>query len=145
MERYAYVDPQGHFVLCWDLGRYVNHGCDPTSRGVGTQFEIAVRDIAQGEQLTSDYAELNVIAPFACQCGSANCRGIVNSDDLHEHGGEWDEVVAAALPFLPQGDQSLWPFVADKPWVEALLKGEIDLPRRHEYDARRNPAGHSRI
>src|SRR5262249_25238227 len=86
VEEYAYVDARGNYVLCWDLGRYVNHGCDPTSRGIGPAFEIAVRDIQPGEQLTSDYAELNITAAFRCRCGSPRCRGVIRADDLLRHG-----------------------------------------------------------
>src|SRR3954454_6311543 len=44
VDRYAYVDAGGNHVLCWDLGRYMNHACDPATRGVGPWFDIAVRD-----------------------------------------------------------------------------------------------------
>src|SRR5437660_1035687 len=50
LEKYAYIDPRGNWVLCWDHARYINHSCEPTSRGVGPSFEIALRDIAPGEQ-----------------------------------------------------------------------------------------------
>ena len=77
VEEYAYLDAEGSYVLCWDLGRYVNHGCEPTSRGVGPRFEIAVCDIEPGRQLTSDYAELNITASFVCGCGATVTRSIV--------------------------------------------------------------------
>lgn len=56
-----------------------NHSCDPNTAYRGLNA-IALRDIAAGEELTLDYAHfLNEdAAPFACQCGSPNCRGIVS-------------------------------------------------------------------
>lgn len=131
VEEYAYVDSQGNYILCWDLGRYVNHGCDPTSRGVGSRFEIAVRDIQAGEQLTSDYAELNITAAFACRCGSPKCRGVVRSDDLFRYEQSWDAVVAAALPFLERVPQPLWPFVANDEVLRLIRAGEC--PSRRSY------------
>jgi D-alanine-D-alanine ligase len=40
---------------------------------------IATRDIATGEELTLDYALFldKEMEPFQCQCGSAQCRGII--------------------------------------------------------------------
>jgi hypothetical protein len=140
VEEYAYVDAEGNYVLCWDLGRYVNHACEPTSRGVGPSFEIAVRDIQPGEQLTSDYAELNITAAFRCRCGAARCRGVVRADDLLRHWQEWDAVVAAAVPLLARVPQPLGPFVEGDEVLEALRSGPGAVPsRRRYYAAGRTP------
>jgi hypothetical protein len=133
VEEYAYVDGQGNYILCWDLGRYVNHGCDPTSRGVGPAFEIAVRDVQPGEQLTSDYAELNITAAFQCRCGSPRCRGVVRADDLLRHGHEWDAVVAAAVLRLARVPQPLWPFVEGDEVLHRLRVGQGGIPPRRDY------------
>ncbi|HJQ60149.1 MAG TPA: SET domain-containing protein, partial [Vineibacter sp.] len=82
LDRYAYIDSAGRHILCWDAGRYINHSCDPAMLGVGGEVEIAVRDIAQGEELTCEYATLNIAAPMPCRCGSPHCRGTIDSDDL---------------------------------------------------------------
>jgi D-alanine-D-alanine ligase len=53
-----------------------NHSCAPNTRYDGLDV-VAARDIAAGEELTLDYAQL-VSAdaePFACTCGAAACRG----------------------------------------------------------------------
>jgi hypothetical protein len=133
VEEYAYVDGQGNYVLCWDLGRYVNHGCDPTSRGVGPAFEIAVRDVQPGEQLTSDYAELNITAAFQCRCGSPRCRGVVRADDLLRCGHEWDAVVAAAVLRLDHVPQPLWPFVERDDLLHRIRSGRGTIPSRRNY------------
>jgi hypothetical protein len=137
VEEYAYVDADGNYVLCWDLARYVNHACQPTSRGVGPHIEIAVRDIQPGEQLTSDYSELNVTGTFECACGAPGCRGVVGADDLVRNWQDWDAVVRAAYPLLDQVPQPLWPFVRDKAWIERLLDGRESLPSRRSYRAPR--------
>jgi uncharacterized protein len=76
--RYGYLDQAGNTVLSWDHGRYVNHSCDPaTASGCNDEFEIALRDIEPGEELTDDYAELETDERFACACGAQACRGEV--------------------------------------------------------------------
>jgi len=56
--------------------RYVNHSCD--SNTVVRGFcDVAVRDIAAGEEVTSDYSLDGSGASFACACGAEGCRGSV--------------------------------------------------------------------
>ena len=47
----------GVFVLCGDNGRYFNHADTPTTVSDAISFgaDHAVRDLAAGEELTSDY------------------------------------------------------------------------------------------
>ena len=58
LDRYGYEDARGDTVLCWDHARFVNHSCDASCLAAGNGFEIAVKDIHPGEQLTDDYAGL---------------------------------------------------------------------------------------
>ncbi len=55
-----------------------NHSCDPNTGYVGLNV-VALRDIAKGEELTLDYATLldDSAEPFDCQCGTGNCRGVI--------------------------------------------------------------------
>ncbi len=84
LDTYAYVDASGAFILCWDHGRFVNHSCDPAMMPVGQYHEIAVRDIAAGDELTCDYGTLNLVEQLRCVCGSAICRGGITELDLVE-------------------------------------------------------------
>jgi hypothetical protein len=81
LDKYAFVDRDGNWVLCWDLGRYLNHSCDPSCVSL-YDFSMALRDIAPGEQLTDDYSALNLDETFACCCGTPLCRGQVGPDDF---------------------------------------------------------------
>ena len=67
-ERYAYRDATGTYLLCWDFARYVKHSCDPSLLGGTEEFEVALRDLHPGEELTDDYATLNLESsrPFDC-------------------------------------------------------------------------------
>src|SRR5579863_4738128 len=53
--KYSYTNGRGERILCWDHGRFVNHSCAATCLSPGFDFEIAVRDIAPGEEITDDY------------------------------------------------------------------------------------------
>jgi len=53
--KYCYRNNKGHFVLCWDISRYVNHSFKSSCVSTAYDFEIAVRDIYPGEELKDDY------------------------------------------------------------------------------------------
>ena len=52
--------------------RFMNHSCDPNTHVVD-RSDVALRDIAPGEELTSDYLDFTDKNVF-CNCGSANCK-----------------------------------------------------------------------
>jgi D-alanine-D-alanine ligase len=60
----------------------VNHSCDPNAWVEGLDL-VARRDLSKGEEIRVDYATYanNLLAPFDCACGAANCRGRVKEDD----------------------------------------------------------------
>ena len=64
LETYCYRNNKGNFVLCWDYGRFVNHSFKSNCMSTAYDFEIAIRDIQPGEELTDDYGYLNVSAPL---------------------------------------------------------------------------------
>ena len=82
---------------------YGNHSCDPNLWWVGAYELAARRDIAAGEELTTDYATSTAEPGFVmpCACGSPLCRGTVTGTDwqrpqLRErYGRHW---VPACLP-----------------------------------------------
>lgn len=127
VERYCYVDGLGDHVLCWDLARYMNHACEATCMSPGYGFEVAVRDIAAGEELTDDYGTLNIDAPFECRCGSPVCRRQIRPDDVLRHGDRWDELIAAAFARLPHVPQRLLPLVREDAALRRVLAREAPI------------------
>jgi hypothetical protein len=123
VDRYSFIDQRGDYVLCWDHARYMNHGCEATCLSPGYGFEIAVRDIAAGEELTDDYGALNIDVPFACRCGSAACRREIRPDDLLAYGDLWDARIEAAFFRLPEVEQPLWELVRERDEVARALAG----------------------
>ena len=65
----------------------VNHCCDPNAGFKGQIFLVAIRDIAQDEEVTFDYAMCLGDSPNAspykleCRCGSSRCRGWITDRD----------------------------------------------------------------
>jgi hypothetical protein len=64
LEIYSFINKTGQFVLCWDNGKFVNHSFNPNCFSTPYDFEIAIRYIYPGEELTDDYGYLNVEQPY---------------------------------------------------------------------------------
>ena len=107
IKKYAYRNQDGKFVLCWDLGRYVNHSFHANCMGTAYEFEIAIRDIYPGEQLTDDYGTLNIDEPFECNLEEGTERRVVYPDDLLTYYEEWDQQVLSALIHFFEVEQQL--------------------------------------
>jgi len=97
VEKYTYIEPDGTRVLSWDHAKYVNHCCEPSTLTTGYGFEIALRDLHPGDELTDDYAIFNSAMPMPCLCGVPGCRGLVRSEDFDSMVESWDLRIAAAL------------------------------------------------
>jgi uncharacterized protein len=135
-DKYAYIDGD-RFVLCWDIGRFVNHSCRPTCMAPGFDFEIAIRDIEPGEQLTGDYATYNLDDGFTCHCGEQDCRGQVKPNDRFRFVELWDDLVLQAFARLKQVEQPLWPLVPNRAEVEQAVADQSRVPscRTHFIEA----------
>lgn len=141
VDRYAYQAADGDFVFCWDFGRYMNHSCAPASRGIGDAFEIAVRDIQPGEELTCEYGTLNLVQPMRCRCGALSCRGEIRRDDAERYYERWDAEARAAFELAGTVAQPLLPYaklgLRDLPLWAALHGGAaVDLPSARAYHVR---------
>src|SRR5476651_1407643 len=97
LEKYSYRDARGDHVLCWDHARFFNHSCAANCLSVGYDFEMAVRDVAAGEELTDDYGTLNPTEPFPCLCGSRDCRGQVLPADRQRLAERWNGLARDAF------------------------------------------------
>ena len=141
--KYSYVNGGGNRILCWDHARFVNHSCAAACLSPGFDFEIAIRDIQPGEEITDDYGTLNLEEPFECLCTASGCRGQVLPDDPVRHSPRWDQLVASAFPALGRVDQPLWELVREKDEVRQVLAGKHQLPSglRHYLGANRLQRG----
>ncbi|MEW5724208.1 MAG: SET domain-containing protein-lysine N-methyltransferase [Thermodesulfobacteriota bacterium] len=67
-----------------DPSDYMNHSCDPNTWYESDKVLVARRDIAEGEELTFDYAMSEIREDFRiprCNCGAANCRKSIGPND----------------------------------------------------------------
>jgi hypothetical protein len=127
LDKYTFVDSDGLRVLCWDQGRYVNHYCRATCLSTGYDFEIAVRDILPGEELTDDYGTLNLEDDFECKCGLPDCRRVIHPDDPLRYADLWDAIVGEVFPMIDNVAQPLWQLIKAKREVELALAGVVPL------------------
>jgi SET domain-containing protein len=80
--------------------RFINHSCDPNSEAFeedGRLLVRAIKDIAQGEEITYDYLLQREGKPkkswwklYECHCGAKNCRGTMLID-LPDFGKQKDK------------------------------------------------------
>lgn len=119
IEKYSYIDERGYRIVSWDFGKYVNHCCNFNSISTGYGFEIAVRDIEEGEQITDEYGVFNLQEEMNLQCGFNCCRKKIKPSDFDEYYQEWDTKIMQALPRLYEVNQALLPFV-DENTLEKL-------------------------
>lgn len=119
---YSYRNHKGHYIFCWDHTRFINHSfranCMPTPYG----FEIAVRDIQPGDQLTNDYGTLNIIAPFE-PFDEGTDRKVVYPDDLATYHPEWDVLIDEAIALVNGVKQPLQSVFSDNDWAQVQRLG----------------------
>lgn len=91
---HALSDALGHHALqigkelfllqhAFEEGEYVNHSCDPNLGVQGQITLVAMRDINAGEEVTFDYAmvDMSDADEFPCGCGTRLCRKKVSGED----------------------------------------------------------------
>jgi len=78
----------GFYLVALDEAEYepvmlfINHSCEPNVGFAGNIVLVAMRDVAAGEELTTDYALFDdADDPMACNCGTPSCRGTISGRD----------------------------------------------------------------
>jgi hypothetical protein len=130
IEKYSYIDEKGDRIISWDFAKYVNHCCNCNSISTGYGFEIAIRDIKKGEQITDEYGIFNLDQPMTLVCGEQHCRKEIKPSDFDDYHQEWDEKIRRSIVKLFAVEQPLMPF--------------IDVATREELDELfRNPESYT--
>ena len=116
-ERHATREHSGHHILSWDVGIFVNHSCSPTclDPSSNSTLEVAVRDIHPGEQMTNDYAHINLQhhEAFDCRCDSPACRKWITPEDAVTQAEAWRNLLHRAGRQLMDVPQPLLPLMKD--------------------------------
>ena len=108
IEKYSYVDERGIRIISWDHAKYVNHCCECNTMSTGYGFEIAIRDIEAGEEITDEYGLLNLSYAMQLHCEKPGCRCEVSPNDFRDYGATWDVTVKHALSLVQTVRQPLW-------------------------------------
>ncbi len=129
LEKYCYRNNAGDFILCWDIARFVNHSFNSNCISTPYEFEVAVRDIHPGEELTDDYGYLNVTEPFDCLPEPGSSRSRVMPDDLLNFYPEWDKKLHDAFPLISKVPQPLHRVLPEniQAKLDAIIKGAEPL------------------
>jgi hypothetical protein len=129
LDKYCFRNQHGNWILCWDHARFVNHSFRSNCMTTAFNFEIAVRDIAAGEELTDDYGYLNVMRPFEALDEGVG-RTIIYPDDLTRHHEAWDRTLRNAWPSIPKVEQPLRQVVDNAVWrrVVRIAQGDVEMP-----------------
>jgi uncharacterized protein len=136
--KYSFRNSEGKYILCWDLGRFVNHSFKPNCLPTAYDFEIAGRNIYPGEQLTDDYGSLNLDKPFDCFQEEGISRTRVMPNDVLIYHQEWDRQAAEAMRYFNRVEQPLKHLI-DKKFIDkvnAVAEGreKLDSAIANYYD-----------
>lgn len=128
LETYCFTNHNGDKVLCWDNAKFVNHSFNSSCMSTAYDFEIAIRDIHPGEQLTDDYGYLNISEPFEV-VDEGTERKIVYPDDILRYHGQWDQSVKDSFGDIRSVSQPLRKFIPEETWNEfrKAMNGDSEL------------------
>lgn len=129
VEKYSYVDAQGNLIVSWDHAKYMNHSCECNTIGTAYGFEIAIRDIGAGEELTTEYGVLNIQLEYEIGCGCRQCRGMLRAGDIDRYHPVWDGWIVGALKQAARVPQPLVPV------MDEATRAELDgyFAGKNEY------------
>ena len=128
LDTYTFRNNKGNHVLCWDNGRYVNHSFNSNCLTTAYDFEVAVRDIMPGEQLTDDYGYLNIREPFR-PVPERTKRKVVYPDDLVKYSKMWDKKLLPAFKRINSVDQPLAKLISTEMWklINDIITGKEEM------------------
>jgi hypothetical protein len=125
LDTYTFRNNKGQLVLCWDNGRYVNHSFNSNCLTTAYDFEIAIRDIQPGEQITDDYGYLNLSQPFR-GIEEGTRRKVVYPDDIIKYYKIWDKKLFKAFKQVAALQQPLRELITNNMWekIQRIARGE---------------------
>ncbi len=116
IEKYSYEDYLGNRIVSWDLAKYMNHDDNANTLTTGYGFEVAVRDIEAGEELTDDYRI------FSTHHDTNFIHENRKIEDLKPWPDsllfDWDSRIKESLLRLSMTEQPLLSFIPPDTWNE---------------------------
>jgi hypothetical protein len=131
LEYFAFKNAKDEMILCWDHARYVNHSFKSNCLSTAYDFEVAIRDIHPGEQLTDDYGYLNLDTPWK-PLDEGTRRKWVRPDDPVRCARLWDKQIEHAMGHFDAVAQPLAEWVTVEFWADwrhrpQPLRSTVDL------------------
>jgi len=128
IDKFSFRNNKGNYVLCWDTAKYVNHSFNSNCLSTAYDFEIAIRDIQPGEELTDDYGYLNVSHAFKAK-DEGTSRTTVYPDDLLNFHKEWDIKLERSFKYINEISQPLETLLSEtiQTTIRQILGGEKKL------------------
>ena len=120
IEKYSYIDENGSRIISWDFAKYVNHCCNCNTISTGYGFEMAIRDILPGEQITDEYGIFNLEVEIPLICSQENCRNKVGPLDFETYYQVWDSKIRHSIIKLFDVEQPLMPL------IDVETRGQLD-------------------
>jgi len=119
LETYTFRNNKGNYVLCWDNERFINHSFKSNCLSTAYDFELAIRDIQVGEQVTNDYGYLNLPYTFR-GIDEGTKRKVVHPDDLLKYYKVWDKKLVKAMKEIDKVGQPLHALINQNLWKHLL-------------------------
>jgi len=113
IEKYSYIDESGNRIVSWDFAKYVNHCCNCNTISTGYGFEMAIRDIMKGEQITDEYGIFNLESEMDLFCGDNGCRKKIYPADFDTYYMDWDNKIKHSMTKLFSVSQPLMPLIGE--------------------------------
>ncbi|MBD3393646.1 MAG: SET domain-containing protein-lysine N-methyltransferase [Chitinivibrionales bacterium] len=82
LDKYSCIDVAGTRIMSWDHAKYMNHSCNCNTIDTAYCFEIAIRDIEPGEEITDEYGLFNISEEVDLACKCPSCRGKLRPSDI---------------------------------------------------------------
>jgi uncharacterized protein len=138
VRKYGWRDNKGQYILSWDIAQFINHSFKASCMITPYEFEVAIRDIYPGEEITDDYAFCNEDEPFECLPEAGITRTKVMPDDLLYFYPEWDLQLAEAMLQVNTVNQPLKYLISQKYLnkINAIVEGRepVDSVVKCYYD-----------
>jgi uncharacterized protein len=129
IEKYSYMEPNGNMVLSWDIARFVNHCCNCNIISTGYGFEIAIRDIHPGEEITDEYGLFNSGWEMNLVCSVPGCRGKLAPNDIDDNYKKWDAQIKSSFENFNKISQPLLKYMREKTYLK--LKNYLDTGKEY--------------
>ncbi|APG60580.1 SET domain-containing protein [Christiangramia salexigens] len=135
LEKYSFRNRNGEHILCWDFAKYVNHSFNSSCLSTAYNFEMAIKDIQPGEELTDDYGYLNLTESFVPEDEGSD-RKAVHPDDVLNLYKIWDKDLSSLFPKINKIHQPLFDLLSEgiKDEIELIASGKKKMrSTRHLY------------